>query len=259
MLSSCNCDEDVPQHRIVFADGGIGSAAHRREQETKSSKLKLEGVKINGGRVVDLEEIRYREFLTGKPLEKIRDEQIMFQKYIEESGGDMEAPIAAFDVSYFGRTSYGVMVTDHGSRLEIDTQIGRTKFPYISGYLAYREFPAIRDLLGQNRRLLLIDGNGTLHPRRMGLATFSGILLNATSIGIAKSRTNIASGNIELSIGGRAEGVVLSKNVIISPGNRISLNNAVSFYMKRLGPGYPRLLKIAHNETVKLRKSSFRQ
>jgi deoxyribonuclease V len=64
-------------------------------------------------------------------------------------------------------------------------------FPYVPGLLAFREGPVILDALGKlnlDPDVLVFDAHGFAHPRRMGLATHLGILLDLPSIGCAKSR-----------------------------------------------------------------------
>jgi deoxyribonuclease V len=66
----------------------------------------------------------------------------------------------------------------------------KTSFPYITGLLSFRELPPIIRLLEKVNKidLLLIDGQGILHPRGIGLASHVGILYDRPSIGVAKSR-----------------------------------------------------------------------
>jgi deoxyribonuclease V len=66
-----------------------------------------------------------------------------------------------------------------------------TQFPYVPGYLSFREIPAVLAALKQlttRPDLLLCDGQGLAHPRRFGLACHLGVLTNIPSIGVAKSR-----------------------------------------------------------------------
>lgn len=64
-------------------------------------------------------------------------------------------------------------------------------FPYIPGLLSFREGPAILDALEKLANLpdvLIFDGHGVAHPRRLGLASHIGLLVNRPAIGCAKSR-----------------------------------------------------------------------
>lgn len=75
----------------------------------------------------------------------------------------------------------------------LDQAIARrpTTFPYIPGFLSFREVPAILDAFEQLStlpHLLLCDGQGMAHPCRFGLACHLGLLVNTPSIGVAKSR-----------------------------------------------------------------------
>jgi deoxyribonuclease V len=76
---------------------------------------------------------------------------------------------------------------------EIETVIGSAPmtFPYIPGLLTFREAPAILDALAKlsaDPDVLLFDGHGIAHPRRIGFAAHMGVVLDWPSIGCAKSK-----------------------------------------------------------------------
>jgi len=65
------------------------------------------------------------------------------------------------------------------------------QFPYIPGYLTFREGPSIVKALkklASKPDILMFDGQGIAHPRQMGIATHIGVLFDIPSIGSAKSR-----------------------------------------------------------------------
>jgi deoxyribonuclease V len=66
-----------------------------------------------------------------------------------------------------------------------------TTFPCVPGYLSFREIPAVLDALEQLATVpdvVLCDGHGFAHPRRCGLASHLGILIDVPTVGVAKSR-----------------------------------------------------------------------
>ncbi|KAI8991899.1 endonuclease V [Mycotypha africana] len=71
----------------------------------------------------------------------------------------------------------------------------KLQLPYISGFLAFREVQPLLVLLEQLKhdepelypQIILVDGNGLLHPRRFGIACHLGVLANTPTIGVAKN------------------------------------------------------------------------
>lgn len=76
-------------------------------------------------------------------------------------------------------------------RLEVVYGRAPVTFPYIPGLLTFREGPAILDAFERLTVIpdvVLFDGQGIAHPRRVGIATHMGVVLGRPSIGVAKSR-----------------------------------------------------------------------
>ena len=117
-----------------------------------------------------------------------------------------------------------------------------TTFPYIPGLLSFREIPAVLKAMEQLEAkpdLLLCDGQGIAHPRRCGIASHLGVLLDIPSIGVAKTRLTGIHGTlpepkgsrIPLMDGDEQIGSVLRtrtgvKPLYVSPGHRISIATA---------------------------------
>jgi deoxyribonuclease V len=104
--------------------------------------------------------------------------------------------VAGIDVGFEqdgGITRAAVVVLDFPSLEPLEHAVVRrkTRFPYVPGYLSFREAPAVLAALQRLRRtpdLIVCDGQGFAHPRRFGLACHLGLLANLPSIGVAKSR-----------------------------------------------------------------------
>ena len=122
-----------------------------------------------------------------------------------------------------------------------------TTFPYVPGYLSFREIPAILAALPQIKttpNLILCDGQGYAHPRRLGLACHLGVLLDIPTIGVAKSLLIGTHEAVPLEKGSwqplldkeETIGVVLRsrtkvKPIYVSIGHKISLPTAINYVM----------------------------
>ena len=111
-----------------------------------------------------------------------------------------EAPVepryvAGIDVSGKGadgrvRAAAVVLRWEDMAVVEVRTASTAPSFPYVPGLLAFREAPAVLDVLERLETtpdLILADGQGLAHPRRFGLACHVGLLAGAPTIGCAKS------------------------------------------------------------------------
>lgn len=125
--------------------------------------------------------------------------------------------------------------------------VRKVAFPYIPGYLSFREGPAVIDAvngLSTKPGLLIFDGQGTAHPRGVGIAAFMGALMDMPAIGCAKTRLvgeYVEPGRrrgerSELGHKGIAVGAVLRtqegvKPVFVSPGHRINIEDSVKMVL----------------------------
>lgn len=124
-------------------------------------------------------------------------------------------------------------------------------FPYIPGFLGFRESPALVAAfkqLAKKPELILVDGHGISHPRRLGIASHLGVLLDIPTIGVAKSVLvghpagplgNAKGDTVPLMWKGEQIGTFLRTKVhcnpiIISTGHRISLQSAVEVVLQCL-------------------------
>lgn len=121
-------------------------------------------------------------------------------------------------------------------------------FPYIPGFLSFREVPALLAAFGKLATLpdlLLCDGQGYAHPRRFGIACHLGVTLGLPSIGVAKSRLigkhqepSPGSGSrVPLVDKGETVGTVLRTKDKVNPlyisiGHRISLDTAEDYVLR---------------------------
>ncbi|WP_028296610.1 endonuclease V [Olivibacter sitiensis] len=104
--------------------------------------------------------------------------------------------IAGADISLnrFSETIFaGIVLLDYQTLRPIAYSAvqSQTKFPYVPGFLAFREVPALvacyAQLL-QKPDVIVVDGHGYAHPRRMGIATHLGTVLGVSTMGCAKKK-----------------------------------------------------------------------
>jgi len=147
-------------------------------------------------------------------------------------------------------TRAAVVVLDYPGLTWREEAIARraTRFPYVPGYLSFREAPSVLAALKKLRiqpDLLLCDGQGLAHPRRFGLACHVGLLADIPCIGVAKSRLIGTHGAVPKKKGdwtilkdnGEVIGAVLCtrtgvKPVYVSIGHRISFASAINYVLR---------------------------
>lgn len=113
---------------------------------------------------------------------------------ITEVTFDQLETVAGIDCGFKGdRARAAVVVLEYESLQPVDQAIAEipVSFPYVPGLLSFRETPAVLETLGKLRvepDLLILDGHGYAHPRRLGLACHVGVITDVPAIGCAKSR-----------------------------------------------------------------------
>jgi len=174
--------------------------------------------------------------------------------------------VAGADVSYFeGRAIGGVVVLGFPGLgiLEKKFFVCQVDLPYIPGLLSFREAPPLLGALAKIRRepdIILFDGQGIAHPRRMGIATHLGLFLEKPTIGCAKSLLvgkylppGGEQGSYSLLedkgevIGAAVRTRKEKKPVFVSPGDRIDLMTSIEIVLQCTGRyRLPEPLRQAH-------------
>ena len=159
--------------------------------------------------------------------------------------------ILGLDVSYRRElkefTASGVLLSLPGFEvLDSRCRTGTSTFPYVPGLLSFREIPPLLPILKEMAApdIIMVDGQGTAHPRGCGLASHIGLITGVPTIGCAKSllvgeKTNPGPdpGNFApLLLNGRTVGFVLRskkrcKPLYISPGNLLDPEEALEGVM----------------------------
>jgi deoxyribonuclease V len=138
-----------------------------------------------------------------------------------------------------------IVVLDKNLKVcEVTNGIKRITFPYIPGLLSFREFPTIYNAFKKltiKPDIFIVDGQGIAHPRKLGIASHIGVVLNIATIGCGKSNLYGIYNeppNIKFSYTYLYDskssyiGVVLRtkenvKPIFISPGNNIDLASSL--------------------------------
>jgi deoxyribonuclease V len=162
------------------------------------------------------------------------------------------ATIAGADISFDkgSETVYAGIVVLRYPSLETIEEAGivtQARFPYIPGLLSFRESPALLEVWNRLRikpDVLVLDGQGTAHPRRMGIACHVGLWLDRPTLGCAKSllcghyeHLGTQKGDAAPLIHRKEQiGVALrtkdnTNPVFVSPGNRIALEDSVQLML----------------------------
>src|SRR5918996_5182133 len=166
--------------------------------------------------------------------------------------------VCGVDVSYHMNKAFCSAVNMNRNSFEIiETQESRSaiEFPYVSGFFMLREANPIFTTLKKidsSFDVLIVNGHGILHPRRMGLASFVGLLVDRPTIGIAKRLlcgTENGGGYVSIddNICGKKIATEKHDYIYVSVGHKISLETSIEIVndLFRGGSNLPEPLKAA--------------
>jgi len=256
--------DDCPCFRVVRRTGEIGLYVGRDSRE-KANRLRAEGVAVaeaasfrtDAGSVghvpddrVDLRRFRFANFTGEQPLRALAERQHEIPNRVAFEPLDHTPElVAGVDVSYRGGSAfaaYAVVETAGGELVDSHVVRRPVVFPYISGYLAFRELPALLAAIDSlparipRAEVVFVDGNGLLHRRGAGIATHFGVVAGLRTIGVGKK---LLCGTVNLdglrqadssavTLEGRTVGAAVnagskSRPIFISVGHRTTLPDAV--------------------------------
>ncbi len=177
--------------------------------------------------------------------------------------------VTGVDVAYSSTTAYACAVTvdieTHRIR-QVVHHSAECTVPYVPGHFYLREAPILLELLSRTNDTgpIIIDANGILHPRRMGMASYIGVMLGKQTIGVTKKLLlgTLAEriGNVALiDDNGENVGAALwlgekKRPVYVSIGNRISLMTALIVVERCSMNGYPEPMRQAHLYAKRFRR-----
>lgn len=186
--------------------------------------------------------------------------------------------VAGADISFDrgGVVGFGAFVVLDASSLRPlaqSTALAPLTFPYVPGLLSFRELPILLrawEHLTLRPDVVIFDGQGIAHPRRLGIASHGGLLLGVPSIGCAKSILVGSHGPLGEERGatapllhrGEVIGMALRTRrgvspVYVSPGHLMDLPTAVSIVL-RMAPKYrePETTRRAHQLVNEIRRQA---
>jgi len=199
--------------------------------------------------------MRTPDIIWPKTIDRAREIQERDKKLLLIKPLDKEPEyVAGVDAAFSEDRVYAAACLYCYPQLTIVEQAAAEKhlaFPYIPGYLLFREGPAIIAALNKLKRkpdVILIDGQGIAHPRGIGSASHLGILLDVPTIGCGKTKLvgkyrdpGELKGNwTELLFNGQIVGAVLRtrdsvRPLFVSPGHRIDLQGAIRIALACVG------------------------
>jgi len=182
-------------------------------------------------------------------LKKLEEEQIKLSKLVEDKDY-MDFSL----IQYVGgvgevineknkKILACIVVIDANNLKEVEVKWhqDRLKFPYVSGFRAYRELQALvycYEKIENRPDVIFIKAHGKAHPRGLGLASHFGIVTDSCIVGISDDilpGLSVEEDFVKKDgkvVGKLVKSVEYAKPVVVSVGNKISLNSAIELVKK---------------------------
>ena len=174
--------------------------------------------------------------------------------------------IAGFDLAFQGKKVIcSAVVLDYNTFeiLESKYIITEEVMPYSQKFVCFREAPAYIEAFKEleiQPDILMLDGQGAMHPKVNGIASHVGVLLNKPCIGVSSKlvfgKLDVDNIVFEDKIVGKAlKTKDFANPIFVSPGHKLSLDSAVEITQKCLrGHKMPEPIHAAHNYVIKLKR-----
>ncbi len=269
--------EQIPENRVTtpmhlalalgdpIADRAVIEAMNREDLRVFASKV---------AQHPSNQEKVFADFDSDTPLKGLAELQrsMAGRVVLEDRSTDIQC-VAGVDAAYSDDAAHvACVVMDRDLNIvESQSVVTEAPFPYIPGYLAFREAPAILSAArgASGFDVLLVNGHGVAHPRGCGLATFVGLELDVPTIGVARRRVvgDVGAdqgGWSPVTLGSVVVGAEIRERgrapIYVSAGHLISLESSLEIVRCFRGEGgLPEPLRLAHMKAEKERRRADNQ
>jgi len=237
-----------------------------KEVEDKEERDEKDKEKSFKERLAEIEKKYDVDFL------KLEREQLKLSKNLKIEDNinfELADRIAGIDNVFFKNNIISaVVVMKNGEIFEQEYLSDKIRFPYVSGFRAYRELQAMVQAfnkLDEKPDVVFVRGNGILHPRGLGLASHFSLATGVPTIGITDS---LLGGEVQgdaVFLNLKLVGKVIhtkegAKPFYVSPGNLISVTSAARLVRKFTVEShkYPEPLRLAKKYAKEVMREIFK-
>lgn len=175
----------------------------------------------------------------------IKEQNKLAKRIVLKNDVDEYRLIAGCDAVYTGRKIiYAIIVFDTEMNVkEKKYTVMNAQMPYMKDYVAYRDSPVAVETyhkLEIDPDVLMVVGAGIMHPRKIGMASHLGLLIDKPTLGVSKE---VIHGEVEgdyIYGGNEKIGILMktkehAKPIYVSPGHRVSMQRALDIAKENMG------------------------